>query len=383
MVNFSSQVNYHKSVKNSQVKTNSQLTIHKIIIKNTTLTPLKSAVVMQQQKIKISQAVIWISSIFLGILSSVPQLASHAFNWEEAVVNSAITAAFSVIMWYLNIYMLNRNSGKRRQNISYSRLMVVLAFGMIVMLGLAWIQQLILSHINFGPTMLMIEVRGILINLVCYMFLTLLQNNYAGQQIQLELEKVKSDNLGAQFELLKQQINPHFLFNSLNTLKSMAETNDSETVDFIMKLSDFYRFTLESRKLDLITVQEEMKIIDSYIFLQKARFGEGITLTKELNNDVLNTLIPPFTLQLLVENCIKHNIVSQSKPLHIKIYDTENKIVIENPIQKKMTVEDSLGIGLDNVKLRYQHLLEQEIEINSDEKIFQIKLPLIHEYNHY
>lgn len=338
---------------------------------------------MQQQKIKISQAVIWISSIFLGVLSSIPQLASHAFNWEEALVNSAITAAFSVIMWYLNIYMLNRNSEKRRQNISYSRLMVALAFGMVIMFGLAWIQQLILSHINFGPTMLMIEVRGILINLVCYMFLNLLQNNYAGQQVQLELEKVKSDNLGAQFELLKQQINPHFLFNSLNTLKSMAETNDSETVDFIMKLSDFYRFTLESRKLDLITVQEEMKIIDSYIFLQKARFGEGITLKKELSDYVLKTLIPPFTLQLLVENCIKHNIVSQSKPLHIKIYNSENRLIIENPIQKKMTVEDSLGIGLDNIKLRYKHLLEQEIEINSDEKIFQIKLPFIHEYNHY
>jgi len=338
---------------------------------------------MQQQKIKISQAVIWISSIFLGALSSVPQLASHTFDWKEALVNSAITAAFSIIMWYLNIYMLNRNSGKKRQQISYKRLMIVLAFGMVIMFGLAWIQQLILSHINFGPAMLMVEVRGILINLVCYMFLTLLQNNYTGQQVQLELEKVKSDNLGAQFELLKQQINPHFLFNSLNTLKSMAETNDSETVDFIMKLSDFYRFTLESRKLDLITVQEEMKIIDSYIFLQKARFGEGITLTNELDNEVLKTLIPPFTLQLLVENCIKHNVVSQSKPLHIKIYTSENRIVIENPIQKKMTTEDSLGIGLDNVKLRYKHLLEQEIQINSDEKIFQIKLPLIHEYHHH
>ncbi|WP_449397747.1 sensor histidine kinase [Chryseobacterium wanjuense] len=338
---------------------------------------------MQQQKLKISQAVIWISSIFLGALSSVPQLASHAFNWKEAVVNSAITAAFSIMMWYLNIYMLNRNSGKKRQHISYSRLMIVLAFGMVIMFGLAWIQQLILSHINFGSAMLMVEVRGILINLVCYMFLTLLQNNYTGQQIQLELEKVKSDNLGAQFELLKQQINPHFLFNSLNTLKSMAETNDSETVDFVMKLSDFYRFTLESRKLDLITVQEEMKIVDSYLFLQKARFGEGITFTNELSNNVLKTLIPPFTLQLLVENCIKHNIVSQSKPLHIKIYNSENKIIIENPVQKKMATEDSLGVGLDNVKLRYKHLLEKEIEINSDEKIFQIKLPFIHEYHHH
>lgn len=337
---------------------------------------------MQQQKIKISPAIIWISSVFLGVLSSVPQLASHEFNWKEAAVNSGITAAFSIIMWYINIYMLNR-TGKRRQHISYSRLMVVLAFGMVIMFGLAWIQQLILSHINFGPVMLMVEVRGILINLVCYMFLTLLQNNYAGQQIQLELEKVKSDNLGAQYELLKQQINPHFLFNSLNTLKLMAETHDEETVDFIVKLSDFYRFTLESRKLDLISVQEEMKIVDAYLFLQKARFGEGIKFTNELRKEINTTLIPPFTLQLLVENCIKHNIVSQSKPLHIKIYNNDNHIVIENPIQRKMNAEDSLGVGLDNIKMRYKHLLEKDIVIHSDERTFQIKLPLIHEYNHY
>lgn len=337
---------------------------------------------MQQQKIRISQAIIWISSIFLGILSSVPQLASHEFNWKEAAVNSVITAAFSVIMWYINIYMLNRTS-KRRQHISYSRLLVVLAFGMVIMFGLAWVQQLILSHINFGPVMLMVEVRGILINLVCYMFLTLLQNNYAGQQIKLELEKVKSDNLGAQYELLKQQINPHFLFNSLNTLKSMAETHDEETVDFIVKLSDFYRFTLESRKLDLIKVQEEMKIVNAYLFLQKARFGEGITFTLELEKEVFQTLVPPFTLQLLVENCIKHNIVSQSKPLHIKIYNADNHIIIENPIQRKVSIEDSLGVGLDNIKMRYKHLLEQDIIINSDEKTFQIKLPLIHEYHHH
>ncbi|WP_374464201.1 sensor histidine kinase [Chryseobacterium sp.] len=300
---------------------------------------------------------------------------------QKIKISPAITAAFSIIMWYINIYMLNRT--KRRQHISYSRLMVVLAFGMVIMFGLAWIQQLILSHINFGPVMLMVEVRGILINLVCYMFLTLLQNNYTGQQIQLELEKVKSDNLGAQYELLKQQINPHFLFNSLNTLKLMAETHDEETVDFIVKLSDFYRFTLESRKLDLISVQEEMKIVDAYLFLQKARFGEGIRFTNELGKEINTTLIPPFTLQLLVENCIKHNIVSQSKPLHIKIYSTDNQIVIENPIQRKMNTEDSLGVGLDNIKMRYKHLLEKDIVIHSNEQTFQIKLPLIHEYNHY
>lgn len=338
---------------------------------------------LQHKKVKISQTVIWVSSLILGGLSSVPQLASHTFNIKEAIVNAALTASFSVMMWYLNIYLLNHTPEKKRQQISYSRLMVALAWGMLVMFGLAWIQQLILSHINFGPVMLMVEVRGILINLVCYMFLTLLQNNYTGQQVKLELEKVKSDNLEAQYELLKQQINPHFLFNSLNTLKSMAETNDVETVDFVIKLSDFYRYTLESRKLDLIKVEEEMKIVESYLFLQKARFGEGITFSNQLSIQALNTLIPPFTLQLLVENCIKHNIVSQSKPLHIKIHDIENKIIVENPVQTKLVKEDSLGVGLNNVKMRYKHLLESKIEVSAGGGIFQIKLPFIHEhYNH-
>lgn len=338
---------------------------------------------MDSKKIKISQSIIWISSIILGILSSIPQLASHSFNWKEALMNSAITAIFSIIMWYFNIYLLNSNSKTENRQISYSKLLIVLVIGILVMLGLAWMQQLILTQINFGPVMLMVEVRGILINFICYMFLTLIQSNYKGQQIQLELEKVQRDNLGTQYEILKQQINPHFLFNSLNTLKSMAETNDTETVDFIMKLSDFYRSTLESRKLDLITIQEEMNIVESYFFLQKARFGDGITFKRDINEVILSTWIPPFTLQLLVENCIKHNIVSKSKPLQIHIYSDNDSINIENIIQKKMVTDQSLGVGLDNIRMRYKHILAHEIEILTIQNKFQIRLPLLYEHHHH
>lgn len=339
---------------------------------------------METQKIKISTSVIWISSIFLGILSSVPQLASHDFNLMEAVVNAGITAAFAVAMWYLNIYLLHRKPEKRqRQGISYSKLLITLACGLVVMFVLAWLQQLILAHINFGPVMLMVEVRGILINLVFYMFLNLLQNNYTTQQVALELQQTKSDNLGAQYELLKQQINPHFLFNSLNTLKAMAETHDKETVDFVIKLSDFYRFTLESRKLDLIKVSEEMRIVDAYLFLQKARFGAGFTFSNSLDNSTLDTLVPPFTLQLLVENCIKHNILSKKDPLDIKLYARDGKIIVENPIRRKIHMEDSLGVGLSNINLRYMHIIGQQIDLSEDKQVFQIKLPIIYEYHHH
>jgi two-component system LytT family sensor kinase len=338
---------------------------------------------MSKNNLKISQATIWISSVFLGLLSSVPQIAEHHFHVAEAAVNAGLTATFALMMWYFNIFMMSRRPGHRRkQSISYPQLLSSLVFGLVVMLGLAWIQQLILSHINFGPVMLMVEVRGILINLVFYMFLHLMQQNYENQHVSMELERTKSDNLSAQYELLKQQVNPHFLFNSLNTLKAMVENGDPEAGDFIIKLSNFYRFTLESRKLDLIHVQEEMEILKAYLFLQKARFDEGFTFKSNLSEETLGTLIPPFTLQLLVENCIKHNIVSLEKPLHIRIYEEEDKIVIENQVQQKTADPHSLGVGLKNIDLRYSHLLEQHIEIINDQKIFQIKLPLIYEHHH-
>jgi len=339
---------------------------------------------IMNDKIRIAPAVIWGSSLFLGLLSSVPQIAATHFNAAEAVVNALITSIFAIVMWYFNIYMLSRHRVKKiKQTISYARLIESLLFGLIVMLGLASIQQLILSHINFGPVMLMVEVRGILINLVFYMFLHLIQQNYEHQTVNMELERIKSDNLGAQYELLKQQVNPHFLFNSLNTLKAMVEMADKDAVDFILKLSNFYRYTLESRKLDLIHVADEMEIVTAYLFLQNARFDGGFTFKDELPQHVLNTLIPPFTLQLLVENCMKHNVVSLDKPLNIRLFSTDEQIIIENPIRLKTGDQNSLGVGLKNVQLRYEHLLEREIEVINDGKIFQIKLPIIHEYNHH
>jgi sensor histidine kinase YesM len=339
---------------------------------------------MKRQKLKISVAVIWVSSITIGLLSSIPQIAQQHFNLAEATVNAGITSAFALLMWYVNIYIFSYQSERSpKRQISYPRLINSLLIGIGVMFGLAWIQQLILSHINFGPVMLMIEVRGILINLVFYMFLQLLQQNYENQYVNMELERMKNDNLGAQYELLKQQVNPHFLFNSLNTLKAMVETSDSESVDFILKLSNFYRYTLESRKLDLIKVADEMEIVKAYLFLQNARFEGGFTFTNELDEQVQETLIPPFTLQLLVENCIKHNVVSQDKPLHIRLYAEAGQIIIENPIRLKTGDQDSTGVGLKNVQQRYHHLLEKQVQIINDGNLFQVKLPLIYEHHHH
>ncbi|QIP14938.1 histidine kinase [Spirosoma aureum] len=339
---------------------------------------------MRNTNFKISPGIIWVSSIFLGLLSSVPQIAERHFNAAEAAVNSAITSLFSLFVWYYNLYTLPKHySQYGNRTISYYRLLSSLLVGMVVMLGLASLQQLLLAHINFGPVMLMVEVRGILINLVFYMLLHLLYQNYRNQQVNIELERTTADNLGAQYELLKQQINPHFLFNSLNTLKVMVESGDKNSVDFILKLANFYRFTLESRKLDLIHLSEELEIVEAYNFLLKARFEEGFIFTNTVQKDYLNTLIPPFTLQLLIENCIKHNIVSLERPLQIKLYTENDALVLENQLQLKRSEESSLGVGLQNIKQRYSHLLDRQIEVITHDNTFKIKLPIIHEHHHH
>lgn len=339
---------------------------------------------MKTSDLKISPAVIWTSSIILGALSSVPQLAQHSFNMAEAIVNAVLTSAFAIVMWYVNLFVFSWYGKKSPQKqISTRRLFITFGIGIVIMFGLAWLQQLILSHINFGPVMLMIEVRGLLINLICYTILHLLQQNYENRHITMQLEQMKNDNLAAQYELLKQQVNPHFLFNSLNTLKSMVESGEKEAVDFIIKLSNFYRFTLESRKLDLIKVKEEMQIVEAFLYLQKARFGEGFVFINKLDGQAPSSLIPPFSLQLLIENCLKHNIVSEDRPLKISLYREGDQLVLENPIQLKAGEHHSLGVGLENIRLRYRHLTEKQVEINEDTYTFKIKLPIIYENPHY
>jgi sensor histidine kinase YesM len=339
---------------------------------------------MNKKPFKVPHKIIWLSSFFLGILTSVPKIAEHHFNLYEAIVDSAVTFLFAVVIWYYNVLTIPAYSARDvAHGFSIRRLVKGLFFGLAVMFVLASIQQFLLSRLNFGPVMLMFEVRGILVNITFYMFLHLLYQSYHNQQVGIELERTKSDNLAAQYELLKQQVNPHFLFNSLNTLKYMVESGDAHTVDFILKLSDFYRFTLESRRQDLIRLTEELNILNAYVFLLKARFEEGIDLSINIRQEYYQTLIPPFTLQLLVENCIKHNIVSLERPLQISLYADNDFIVVENRVQLKKTPEASMGMGLENINQRYLHLLDKSIAIQASETLFTIKLPVIHEGHHH
>jgi two-component system LytT family sensor kinase len=339
--------------------------------------------IKNMEKVKsfhVSRKVIWGSSIALAVLASIPKLFDADSTPGDIVINSSITLMFSVFIWYYNIYSLPKFSSQRSSKSLFNwKLLLSVILGILIMVILV-IGHQELFQISKMDAPIMFELRGVLINLIVYMFLHLLFQNYQTQQMGMELERTHAVNLGAQYELLKQQVNPHFLFNSLNTLKSMVEIQDPQSADFILKLSDFYRFTLESRKLDLIPLKEELQILDSYVYLLKARFEDGFVLINEVDKKQYDAAVPPFTLQLLIENCIKHNVVSLDKPLRIKLYSENDFLVIENPIQLKRGVL-STGVGLDNINQRFVHLIHKEIQIDKTETIFKVKIPMIYDYH--
>lgn len=193
-----------------------------------------------------------------------------------------------------------------------------------------------------------------------------------------EAEELKKANVFSQLESLKNQVSPHFLFNSLNTLSSLIEEDQEQAVKFVNQLSRVYRYLLQSNEKQLTTVKDEVDFLVAYFFLLKTRFGEGLTLSIDLSDGVFQSSIPPLTLQILVENAVKHNVVSVSKPLAITITSCdEDHICVENNLQKKTLNVVSNGMGLSNIAAKYKLLNKPAIDVDDKVGSFKVTLPLI------
>lgn len=192
-----------------------------------------------------------------------------------------------------------------------------------------------------------------------------------------ETEIIQKELIAARFEGLKNQVNPHFLFNSFSVLSSLVETDSKKAVEFISKLSDMYRYILENDERMLVSISEELAFLDDYIFLLEMRHAEGIVIQKNLSSKNLKTMIPPMSLQILVENAVKHNAFSPEDPLVITIHNEGEKfIVVENKKREKNDLVHSTGIGLKNLSKRLALTLKKGLEVVEDSKMFRVKLPI-------
>jgi ligand-binding sensor domain-containing protein len=191
-------------------------------------------------------------------------------------------------------------------------------------------------------------------------------------------EARKKEKLEFEFQTLKNQVNPHFLFNSFSTLISIIEENPEKAVNYTEALSDFFRDILEVKDQELIPLNEEIRMIKNFNFIQQQRFGSHFSFKIDLDEKAMSSVIPPLTLQLLTENAIKHNVVSKSKPLDILIKNDNENIYIENNRNAKKTIEKSTGIGLQNIRDRYKLTSGKEIRVMENENNYVVILPIIY-----
>jgi two-component system LytT family sensor kinase len=193
----------------------------------------------------------------------------------------------------------------------------------------------------------------------------------------VEIEMHKKESLQAQLENLRNQINPHFLFNNLSVLSSLVYKDQDKAVDFIDQLSKVYRYVLENKEKELVDLKSELKFIESYCFLLKIRFGENIKFNFKVSTTESELFIAPMALQLLIENAIKHNEISEEMPLEVKIYIDGKYLIISNRIQLRKGFVESSKTGLKNIIARYGYFTKQSVIISDNDGDFTVKIPLL------
>lgn len=253
-------------------------------------------------------------------------------------------------------------------------LVVLFAFGPV-----RWATELIISPYYFA--VIMDEV----IILLTTLFITLLYNLfelglfllYKWRLSLAEIERFKKENAEFQFEMLRNQVSPHFLFNSLNTLSSLMYGNLDLAADYIRKLSQVYRYVLENRQKELIPLSEEINFINSYKYLFELRFQHRLSIEINIDENCNDKLIVPMTVQMLVENAVKHNVISQKYPLRIEIVAKANQLSVMNSLRKKNPEGYSSGMGLINIQSRYGFVSDKKVQIIETKDKFEVIVPLI------
>lgn len=333
--------------------------------------------------------VIIISSLIIAALSSANRIISLNYKeWYEVYIIFITNLIFTVATWYCLIktdkitIRFYRNNRKAWRYFTSSIIGLLFLFFIAIILfrytnlSSIYFYGKEFSYSRFIPASFFRSfILVTAIQTIKYMLEVLGEK----QNILLENEILKREKLYAQFQALKQQVDPHFLFNSLNTLKSLIKTNNINAEEFVIRLSEIYRYILQKNRNDLVTISEELSILNSYVFMLKSRFEDSININIYIENNIQdNLMLPPFTLQLLLENAIKHNVTSYTKPLNIQIFNRGDFwLIVKNNFQPKKNIEESTGIGLENINMRCKYLCGQGIEIIKTDSEFIVEIPLI------
>ena len=331
-----------------------------------------------------------ILTIVIGcVVFIIGNLLSDGFNYKsinQLLIDFGFYQLYSFVLGYSNMYFFGYMERRNwRKNDTIKRVVIgVLGATIITLIGLFVLRAS--THIVYGGLTFNEFISNetfenyqfglwITLTIVITFHIIYFYNKY--QQNRIKEQQVIAGTASAKFDALKNQLDPHFLFNSLNVLTSLIEENPDNAQKFTTSLSKVYRYVLEQKSKELVTVDEELQFAKTYMSLLKMRFEDSIVFTMPETASNPESKVVPLSLQLLLENAVKHNMVTSSKPLHIKIYEEQGSLIVENNLQPKQIVKKSTGVGLSNIKQRYELLTNKKVNINKEASRFAVAIPML------
>ena len=342
---------------------------------------------MLQKLIKeVPRAIILSLSVFL-VLLVIKLLTGITIQLNQYLwVNFGYTMLYGLTLYFANAYLFIYLDGifeaerfsKKRISLGFLGSFVI-SVGTIFLLRI--VEDVLLEGSSFEEFFQNETMVNYVVTIIITFFVTLAFHAFyfykAYQDNKVNQHKIIAGTASAQFESLKNQIDPHFLFNSLNVLCSLIEENPISAQKFTTSLSKVYRYVLEQKDKELVSVAEEIAFAQIYMDLLKMRFENSILFEIEDRFDNEDAKVVPLALQLLLENCIKHNEVSETKPLQIKISVHNGALVVANNLQKKDVLSGRKGVGLENIVNRYGILTNRKVIVEENEKEFKISIPIL------
>lgn len=325
------------------------------------------------------QIALWLVAV--ATLMNVALALSYGWSLRTTLYVGVLTILIWQFLWLGNSYLNEWLNDRYSWHDQPGRRFVAGIIGMLVYsVGIVYLLILFYRHVvgfEVGDDLNGMFFSTLIITTIITMFMTGRAFLFNWRQAAVDAEKLRRESVKAQYESLRSQVNPHFLFNSLNALTNLVHQNPDEAVRFIKQLSEVYRYVLDTRDKELVSVREELRFLDAYLFLQRIRFGDKLQL--EVQTEGLAGQVAPLGVQLLVENAIKHNIIADDRPLSVRLFGADGYLWVTNTLQKKTGMPDATGggIGLENIRRRYNFLSDRPVLVREEAGKFEVGLPLI------
>jgi len=313
---------------------------------------------------------------------------------EDLTIKNALVTFFVSCLYsfglgfgngYINVLLDEKWDWLEQTNLRvYYGILVTVLYTVPVVLGINYFIFVVLQNVTlevfFGERMIWVHLFYIILSLGVSTFMqarSFMVKWKQASKFEVTQQKIIAGTASAKFESLKNQIDPHFLFNSLNVLSSLIEENPDNAQRFTTSLSKIYRYVLEQKDKELVSVEDELSFAKTYMNLLKMRFENSLFYELPATDINPDAKVVPLSLQLLLENTVKHNVVSEQKPLHIRIFIDGDYLAIQNDFQKKEVLQDRQGVGLQNIVNRYGIVTNRKVLIEQNEENFTVKIPIL------